>query len=86
MVAVMDSAIIEKLVLLEVKNKQANEEKKGFNFYWNISNEKGQVVYYEVIQINSLNPIILKPKLVVNNYTLNFHFEGYTGTINLTNQ
>lgn len=86
MVAVMDSAIIEKLVLLEVKNKQANKAKKGFNFYWNISNEKGQVVYYEVIQINSLNPIILKPKLVVNNYTLNFHFEGYTGTINLTNQ
>ena len=52
----------------------------GLNFYWNISNELGKILHYEVILINTTNAIIIAPENIQKGNILNFHFEGYTQT------
>ncbi len=60
--------------------KQKINTPLGLNFYWNISNELGKILHYEVILINTTNAIIIAPENIQKGNILNFHFEGYTQT------
>ena len=60
--------------------KQKINTPLGLNFYWNISNELGKILYYEVILINTTDDIIIRPENIQKGNILNFHFEGYTQT------
>lgn len=60
--------------------KQKINTPLGLNFYWNISNELGKILHYEVILINTTNAIIISPENTQKGNILNFHFEGYTQT------
>ncbi|MES2726572.1 MAG: S8 family serine peptidase [Bacteroidota bacterium] len=76
-----DSAVTNKIVQFQEKEKANLNDRRppiGLNFYWNTTNEKGEITYYEVITVREVTQLIIKPKNVRKNYTLNFHFEGYT--------
>ncbi len=60
--------------------KQKINTPLGLNFYWNISNELGKILHYEVILINTTDDIIIRPENIQKGNILNFHFEGYTQT------
>lgn len=76
-----DSTVTNKIVQLQEKGKANLNDRRpplGLNFYWNIKNEKGQITHYEVISVSEVIPLTIRPKNVRKNYTLTFHFEGYT--------
>ena len=60
--------------------KQKINTPLGLNFYWNISNELGKILHYEVILINTTDDIIIRPENIQKGNILYFHFEGYTQT------
>jgi hypothetical protein len=56
------------------------EEPKFCNLYWNIKNNDGRILQYEVIEVESIEDIVINPKTIQKGYVLTFHFEGYTLT------
>ena len=71
---VTDSAIIKKYLALDAVAGQ----EKSLNLYWNITNEFGKIIYYELILVEGLENIVIEPQNIKNGYTMNFHFEGNT--------
>lgn len=88
-IEITDTSILNKVKIFEAfvasaKPKVDSDFKNiphfGYNFYWNIANAEGKILYYEVILINGTKPIIINPENVKKGTILNFHFEGYTQT------
>jgi len=72
--ALIDTVNTDSMVVPEV------EEPKLCNLYWNVKNNEGKILYYEVIEVESIEDIVVNPKTIQKGYVLTFHFEGYTLT------
>jgi hypothetical protein len=70
----IDTVNTDSLMIPEV------EEPKACNLYWNVKNSEGKILYYEVINVESIEDIVINPKTIQKGYVLTFHFEGYTLT------
>ena len=72
--ALIDTVNTDSMMIPEV------EEPKPCNLYWNIKNNEGRILQYEVIEVESIEDIVINPKTIQKGYVLTFHFEGYTLT------
>lgn len=75
--ALIDTVNTDSILIPEV------EEPKACNLYWNVKNIEGRILQYEVIEVESIEDIIINPKFNQKGYVLTFHFEGYTLTKNI---